>query len=71
MKSCNGIELEVGSKVLVLRTPIVHSHQFYEGTVVKLHKYQVEVEVTGRDGKYAQRDTTFTYKRDPLQVISL
>ena len=71
MISRNGIELEVGQEVLVLRTPIHGQHQFYNGGVTKITSKQVVVEGLGKQRKwtYSEHDQTFEYKRYPEQVI--
>ena len=71
MISRNGIELEVGQEVLVLRIPINGQHQFYNGIITKLTAKQVVVEGVGKQYKwtYAEHDQTFEYKRYPEQVI--
>ncbi|QEP53249.1 hypothetical protein BS46_gp67 [Acinetobacter phage BS46] len=73
MISRNGIELTVGLKVLVLRTPIKNQHEFYEGVITKLTDKQVVVEGKGQQHKWRyggdDKESTFEYKRYPEQVI--
>lgn len=74
MISRNGIEIEVGQEVLVLRTPIVGQHEFYNGVVTKITSKQVVVEGEGLQDKwswYKEGVHTFEYKRYPEQVIVL
>lgn len=67
MLSRNGLELEVGAKVLVLQVPIVGSHEFVDATVVRLTSKQVVVEYLHKDrwGSNGMRE----FKRYPEQVI--
>lgn len=71
MLSRNGVELEVGQEVLVLRTPISGQHPFYNGVITKITAKQVVVEGKGKQRKwtYSEYDQTFEYKRYPEQVI--
>ena len=73
MISRNGVELEVGQNVLVLRTPNVEQHEFYNGVITKLTAKQVIVEGNGKQRKWNWKngeDTfTFEYRRYPEQVI--
>lgn len=71
MLSRNGKEIVVGSKVLVLRTPVCSGHEFYEGVVTSITAKQVVVEGSGKQYKwtYSEHDHTFKYKRYPEQVI--
>lgn len=72
MISRNGIELEVGQNVLVLRTPVAGQHEFYNGVITKLTAKQVVVEGKGKQYKWSWREDgeqTFEYKRYPEQVI--
>lgn len=73
MISRNGIELTVGLKVLVLRTPIQCQHEFYEGVITKLTDKRVVVEGKGQQYKWSyggdDEESMFEYKRYPEQVI--
>ena len=73
MISRNGIELEVGQNVLVLRTPIVGQHEFYNGVITNLTTKQVVVEGEGEQRKWNWKDENgifkFKYKRYHEQVI--
>ena len=73
MLSRNGVELEVGQNVLILRTPIVGQHEFYNGVITKLTTKQVLVEGEGKQRKWNWKDENgtfkFEYKRYPEQVI--
>ena len=69
MLSRNGVELEVGQNVLILRTPIVGQHEFYNGVITKLTTKQVWVEGEKWNWKDENDTFKFEYKRYPEQVI--
>lgn len=72
MISRNGVDLEIGQNVLVLRTPIVGQHEFYEGVIIKLTSKQAVIEGKGKQHKWSWREDgehTFEYKRYPEQII--
>lgn len=70
MKSFNGVDLEVGMKVVVLQTPIIHDHKFVMAEVVKINAKTVSVE-GWFDEKYVRGLTKMTVNRYGHQVIVL
>ena len=54
MISRNGVELEVGQNVLVLRTPIVGQHEFYNGVNLKVIGFPIWSEYFKYEGSFDQ-----------------
>lgn len=64
-----GKVIEVGSKVVFLRTPIKTDHEYIEGTVVKLGAKKVSVHFPEEDYKWSGGISEKIYNRYPEQLF--
>lgn len=70
MKSFNGVELEVGQKVIVLQVPVVGEHQFIHAEVKSISPKTVLVDGLFRD-KWIGGLTRKEVRRYGHQIIVL
>lgn len=69
MKDRLGNEIEVGCKVLLLKTPVVREHVFIEGVVIKITDKKIHVHVAEEDYYWSGGVDQKIYKRSPEQLI--
>lgn len=66
-----GNAIAVGSKVLILKTPVKTDHEFIEGVVVKVGSKKVSVHYPEEDYQWSGGIDLKIYNRYPEQIIVL
>lgn len=64
-----GKNIEVGCKVLLLKTPVSREHEFIKGVVVRVTDKKVHVHVVEEDYHWSDGVDQKIYKRSPEQLV--